>query len=165
MMHRVYIEFTSPKKWFKPFSWAIRLFQGTPYSHVRLRWISTTGEELIYEASGSAVKLIGRYAQDKYAVKVHHSYHVNLDRPQYKRLIGLFRYASVDYGQWQALGIPLADVFCLKKNPLSKGQRKQVCSELVGYFIQEVLQIKVPKDFDLLIPKDIKEFLDRNLVQ
>lgn len=160
MMHKVYIEFTSPRKWFQPFAWVVRQFERTPYSHVRLRWTSTTGEELIYEASGSSVKLIGRYAQPLFPVKIHHAYEFNLTREQYRKMIALFRYSSVSYGVWQVLGIALAKLFKLKKNPLARGKYTQVCSELVGRFLVDVLGELVGTDLDTATPRDLKEFLD-----
>lgn len=161
-MREVTIEFTRPKgKLFPLFSWAIRAIERTPYSHVRLTWLSTSGEPLIYEASGASVKLIGRYAADKHEVEVVESYTFYLDSHQYKRLIGLFRFAGVRYGVFQILGIGLAKWFKLAKNPLSKGSRQQVCSELVAYFLQEVLGLPItPEEYDLLGPRGIKEKLD-----
>lgn len=161
MGYKVYIDFTSPDKWFQPFAWAVRLFERTKYSHVRLRWNNTNGDELIYEASGARIKLIGLQAQRHFPVKIHHTYEFDLDRIQYRRLIGLFRYASVEYGTWQIIGIALARIFRLKKNPFGDGQYTQVCSELVGRFLTDVLEKKVDGDLDLVGPRGIKEFLDQ----
>lgn len=161
-MYKVYIEFTSPKKWFQPFAWFVRQFERTKYSHVRLRWVSTSGEELIYEASGSTVKLIGQYAQPLFPVNIHHTYEFTLDRLQYRELISMFKYASVQYGVLQIIGIALARCFNLKKNPFGDNQYSQVCSELVGYFLRDVLKRDIGKDLDLVGPRGIKEFLDNN---
>ena len=157
----VRIEFTRPKGKFLPiFSWAVRLIEGTPYSHVRIRWQSTSGEELVYEASGSSVKLLGSYSGmvDKAEVLAVHTFY--LDSDQYKKLIRLFRYAGVKYGVIQIFGIALARLLRLKKNPLSKGKSIQVCSELAGLFISDVLGVDVP-NLDLIGPRGIKELLDR----
>lgn len=159
-MYKVVIEFTSPKKWFQPFACVIRCIERTRYSHVRLRWQSTTGEELVYEASGSSVKLIGRYAEPLYPVNVHHSYEFALDRQQYRKLISMFKYAGVQYGILQIVGIGLARLFGLRKNPFADGQYTQVCSELVGRFLTDVLGKDIRKDLDLVGPRGIKEFLD-----
>jgi hypothetical protein len=160
MEYKVYMEFTAPDKWFQPFAWLIRLFERTRYSHVRLRWTSTTGEELIYEASGSSVKLIGQKAQPLYPVKVVHSYEFTLNRLQYRKLIRLFRFASVQYAALQVLGIAAARWFRLKKNPFSAGRYEQVCSELAALFLKEVLGAPLSEELDLVGPRGIKEFLD-----
>jgi hypothetical protein len=161
-MHKVFVEFTRPKdKMFPVFSWAIRLFEKTKYSHVRLRWDSVTGEQLIYEASGSSVKLIGRYANAKHPVDVVHSYEFSLTREQYRKMIGLFRYAGADYGVWQILGIAIAKLCGLKKNPFASGKYSQVCSELVGYFFTEALGMNIGQDLDTATPRDLKEYCDK----
>lgn len=160
MNYQVYVEFTSPKKWFQPFAWAIRLFERTKYSHVRLRWTSTTGEELIYEASGSSVKLIGQKAQPLFPVNVVYSYKFTLNRLQYRELIRLFRFASVQYGVLQILGIAVARWLRLEKNPFSTGRHEQVCSELIAIFLKEVLGAPIKDELDLVGPRGIKEFLD-----
>jgi hypothetical protein len=161
MGHTVYVEFTKPDKWFKPFAWAIQWFEGTDYSHVRLRWHSTSGEELIYEASGSSVKLIGRYAKHLHPAVSIKSYKFDLTPEQYRKMIGLFRFAGVEYGIWQVLGIAVARWLCLKKNPFSLGRYAQVCSELVAVFLEDVLNLDVGEDLDLVGPRQLQEFLER----
>lgn len=162
-MHVVYVEFTRPKKWFAPFSWAIRAVEGTSYSHVRLQWKSTSGEQLIYEASGSSVKLIGRYANAKHPAKVVHSYPFELTPEQYRKMISLFRYADVSYGVWQVLGILMVKMGLCKDNPFSKGKYQQVCSELVGHFLQEVLGWELGADLDTATPRDLKEYIESKI--
>lgn len=164
-MHHVYIEFTRPKGHrFPIYSWLIRAVEQTPYSHVRIRWKNSIGIELVYEASGRSVKLIGEYAQDKFPVETIHSYGFELTKEQYRKLIGLFRYSSVDYGILQALGIGVAKLFRLKHNPFSQGRRSQVCSELVALFLIEVLGIDfLPEvlNLDLAGPKDLHKFISK----
>jgi hypothetical protein len=159
----VHIEFTSPKKLFKPFAWLIKWFERTDYSHVRIRWVSPVGEELIYEASGSGVKLIGAKAQPLFPVHVVHSYGFELTKEQYRELLRLFRYSSVQYGILQIFGIAVARCLGLKKNPFSSGRYEQVCSELVAIFLQEVLGWKLEEELDLVGPRGIKELLDSRL--
>lgn len=162
MQYQVDVEFTRPKRKFLPlFSWLVRLVERTPYSHVRITWTSSSGEPLIYEASGASVRLIGRYASKSHEVEVLESYTFNLDATQYKRLIGLFRFAGVRYGTLQIIGIALARWLKLSKNPLSKGSKQQVCSELVAYFLSDVLGLPMREaDYDLVGPRAIKEKLD-----
>lgn len=164
-MYRVYVDFTSPKgKWFPIFSWLVRLFEWTRYSHVRIRWVNSVGKELIYEASGSSVKMIGSYAvqQNPILVNVHHTYEFELDREQYRKLISLLDYAYVHYGAWQIVGIAAAKLFGLKKNPFPNGKRTMICSELVAHFLNNVVGIEIPsEEFDLIGPRRIKEILDK----
>ena len=161
----VFIEFTKPVERILPvYSWLIRMIEGTEYSHVRIRWQNSIGINLIYEASGSSVKLIGDYATNKHPVEVVHSYKFSLNKEEYRKLISLFRFAGVDYGIKQVFGIALARLFKLKKNPLSQGRRSQVCSELVAMFLVEVLGIiYLPHiiNLDLVGPKQIQQLLEK----
>lgn len=158
----IYIEFTEPVgKKFPVYSWIIKATQKTKYSHVRLRWKSTSGVEIIYEASGRSVKVIGEEAQDHHKVSVIDSYEIEVSPEEYKKLIRLFRYASVDYGVLQAIGIGIATAFNLDKNPFSKGRKSQVCSELVGLFLEEVKNWSICYNLDLAGPKEIQVQLDK----
>ena len=154
-MTDLFIEFTRPSG-AKPISWAIRMIQGTPYSHVRFRWINSMGVEIIYEASGSRVKFIGPLAASSMKVDTVASVGYTLDRTQYRKLVEVcMTYAGVTYGTLQLIGIGLAQLFHLKKNPLSRGTKQQVCSELVGRVMEEVLGQKIPLDWDMAGPKEI----------
>lgn len=158
------IEFTRSSKKFAPFSWLIRLVQGVPYSHVRLRWISGSGEELIYEAGGFSVRLIGKLAQPLHPVLILESFEIEVSDSEYKNLIKLFRFAGVSYSIKQIVGIAIAIAFKLKRNILTQGRLGQVCSELVGLALKEVKQWNVNYNLDVAGPKEIYEFLT-SLVQ
>lgn len=163
-MHRVHIDFTRPLgKWFPIFAWGVQLFERTRYSHVRIRWMNSVNSPRIYEASGSRVSLIGKYAAAQMPVKIYHSYTFELDEDQYKDLIKLLDYSHLHYGVWQIVGIAIARIFNLKKNPLSSGKDTLVCSELVALFLNEVIGLNIPKEqFDLIGPRGIKEILDKH---
>lgn len=160
-MYYLKAEFTSPNKWFKPFAWAVQLFERTPYSHVRLLWNLPDGQEIVFEASGSHVKVIGEEARHNFPVKVHKAYTIALSAEEYDRLQGMLKYSSLSYGTKQILGIALARIFRLKKNPFADGRRSQVCSELVALVFEEVLDVDVPEELDLVGPKGIADLLEK----
>ena len=161
MSRTITIEFTRPVgKKIPIFSYAIRAVQGTEYSHVRLKWKNRSGIDAIYEASGSTVGFIGTLAQQKHKVKVVKSYELHLDDSQYRGLIDLcMTYAGVNYGVLQIFGILLTSIFNLDSNPLSNGKYSQVCSELVGRFLEEVMGFNVNVDLDIAGPRQIDECL------
>jgi hypothetical protein len=50
-MPQITVGFSKPRKWFVPFSWIIRLANGTPFSHTYIKLYSSSLErDLIYEA-------------------------------------------------------------------------------------------------------------------
>ena len=160
-MKAIFIEFTRPKGKFKPISRIIRLIEGTPYSHIRIRFINRVGDELVYEVSGTSVKFVGPLALEDKKVDILYSYEYNITRSEFSKMIDLcVLHADLNYGYLQLFGIHLVRVFNLRRNPLSEGRKSQVCSEIVGRFVQEILKIDVPVNLDIAGPKDIKEALD-----
>jgi hypothetical protein len=159
---QIYIEFTRPKSLLKPFSWAIRAIENTKYSHVRIRWINSVGVDIVYEAAGDRVRFLGPLAQEDNKVDVIKSYCLELSRDEYRGLVKVcMENAGVQYGMLQIFGILLVRVFNLKKNPLSQGRKSQVCSEVVGRMLQEVLDIGHELDLDTAGPRDIQLYLER----
>ena len=75
------------------------------------------------------------------------------------------KYAGLKYGKKQILGIALVSVFNLKKNPFADGMRSQVCSELVGRFLEEVLKIDTKFDLDIAGPKEINLILSEEALK
>jgi len=152
----VNIEFTKPKN---PniLSRIISLIEGTEYSHVRLRF-----NDYVYEASGISVHFQGKIAQTYCPAELLHTYSVELDIEQYSKLLKLcMDNAGIEYGFKQLIGIGLVRLFGLKNNPFSDGRKSQVCSEIIGRFLQEILNIGKDLDLDIASPKDIKNVLDK----
>jgi len=157
------IEFTKPvDKTFPIFSYGIRAIQRTKYSHVRLRWINSTGRDIVYEASGSSIKFVGTLAQKDHKVEVIKYYEIDLDREHYVGLIDLcMTYADVSYGVLQIFGMLIAYTFNMEKNPFADGKYSQVCSELVGRFLEEVMGWDVDVNLDVAGPLQIDQCLER----
>lgn len=159
---KIIIEFTRPKNSLFPwFSYIIRAIEGTDYSHVRLKWKNSSGLDLVYEAAGTGINFKGPIA-DKDSVYVIDKFDVYVDSKGYRRLINLcVENAGLDYGVKQLLGICLVRLFKLKQNPFSDGRKSQVCSEVVGRFLEEVMGWNTGLDLDIAGVKDIKQFLEK----
>jgi len=157
-LRTVTIQFTRPKG-FKPLSWAIRKVQRTDYSHVRLTWLGM-GEKIpvIYEASGSYLKFIGPIAAKSLHVEVVDLYNFELSQDQYRATVALcMENAGIEYGKRQLVGMGIAKMFGLKKNPYGDGAKTQVCSEIVGHFLNDILGWQTELDLDIAGPKEIRE--------
>ena len=156
----VYIEFTRPKN-FNLFSLLVRLIEMTKYSHVRLRF-----NDIVYEASGTSVHFKGKLAQEYRQSEIIDSYKLDLAEHEYVKLMKLcMENAGIDYGFKQLIGIALVKLFKLKKNPFSDGRKSQVCSEIVGRFLKEILNIGHSLDLDVASPKDINKILGEKYVR
>ena len=64
-MDEIIIGFSTPKSWFNPFSWLIRMAEGTPFnwapmSHAYVKYLdNVTGRWIIFQASGRQVNFVG----------------------------------------------------------------------------------------------------------
>lgn len=157
------IGFSKPKKHIFPiFSWLIRLSEKTSYSHVYVKWHSKGADtNVLYEASGSNVKFLGEKVYKK-KIQPIHEYEVEINTKTYKKLLKFcMENAGVDYGIKQVFGIALVKIFKLKKNPFSDNRKSQVCSELIGHILEDVLGKKLDLDLDIAGPRAIKEYLDQ----
>ena len=165
---KINIGFSKPKnKLFPFFSWLIRLFEGTEYSHVYITWHSLGAKvDVYYEAGGSSVHFNCKEVAEA-KLNTIHLYEIYIPRSRYKKLIHFcMSNAGKDYGVKQVFGIAyskLASFITGKRvpNPLADGRRSQVCSELVGAMIEDVLDEETNLDLDIAGPRAIKELLDR----
>lgn len=163
MSRRIVVGFSRPKGGFKPFSWAIRLFEGTPYSHVYIRMHSESlGVDLIYQASGSQVNFMG---VDNFTANalVLYEFELFINDDQYKRFM---RWAVINsgapYSLKQPLGILLVTLFNLKVNPFANGRFAWVCSEIVGFFFESFFGLKIDeRQLETIGPRGIFEICDK----
>lgn len=169
-MHRIFVEFTRPAKGFKPISWLIRVFQGTKYSHVRIRWITRgTNSEICYEAGGGSIRFMGQVALSSSPAKIMKRYAIELTNPEYKELLKYcLKYAGINYGKIQIIGMAFSYLFRNRKNKLADGKKTMVCSELVYYLLKEVLKYDIDFRPEVDGPKELDkqlEKLDNKLIQ
>lgn len=159
-MRVITIGFSRPKNQFLPvFSWAIRAFEKTPYSHVYLSWRSVAGPEVVYEAGGSRVRFMNRKIFDKIAHTTH-SFTFLIDAAAYKKLMRfVMTNVGIRYGVRQILGIALSRIMGWKNNPFADGKKSQVCSETVAYFLRDVLGYDINFNPETAGPREIFEYL------
>jgi hypothetical protein len=166
-MRKLVIGFSKPKGFFKPFSWAIRLVEHTPYSHVYIRSRSEAlGVDLIYQASGAQVNFMGLEMFKAHAL-ILSEFEIDVEDDKYKEFM---RWAIVNagapYSAKQPLGILLIKLFNLRKNPFANGGRAWVCSELVGVLLSSFFNIKIDnRDLETIGPRGIFDVCKQNLKQ
>lgn len=150
----------STSRTWKPFSAMIRWWFGTPYSHVYLKWDTPWGFSEVLEASGMAVRMREAKTWEK-DQKVIQEYHFEVSKAEFDRVMSELRpLTGHPYGWGQCVGIALAELLGLDRNPFADDSRSLICSEL-GFKFLEILGIApTVKDTDLISPKDIKDILD-----
>lgn len=157
------IGFSKPKnKTFPIFSWLIRAIDRTEYSHVYLRWYSTTAQTWVtYEAAGHSVRFLSNKLFEKYVDPVM-EFEIDISEECWPKVLRFcLDNSSIPYGVKQIAGIALAKLFKLKENPFKDNDDTMVCSELVGRVL-ESLGMKFDKSLDLLDPKDIYKKLEEH---
>lgn len=160
-MRTIRIGFSKSKKRFAVGGALIRWYMGTPYSHVYMKFDARAYDRsLVYEAVGEGVRFVGmnNWQRDHEEVA---SFDIQISDESYKKLMQFcIDNSGLKYGYFQNIGILVADLFKLKKNPLTDGDN---CSEAIG----QVLSLegyKIDKDFNLLTPKDIFLILNNQTV-
>lgn len=164
-MKRFIIGFSRPRGFFKPYSWAIRAIERTPYSHVYLKTRSESlGLDLIYQASGVQVNFMGLSNFLTHAEPLF-EFEVEADDEAYKAFMKwAVTNAGAPYSAKQVLGILLIKLFNLKKNPLSNKRSAWVCSELVGHVLGTFTKTEMgAADIESAGPKAIYEICLKNL--
>ena len=158
-MKTISIGFSKSAKKFAIGSIAIRAYMQTDYSHVYIKFYSKSLDRtLIYEAVGSGVRFIGQEKWKNHAIEMH-SYDLEISDESYIKLMQFcVDNAGEEYAFCQNLGVVIAKVFNLEKNPFEKGQ---YCSEITGELLK-LEGFRICKDINLVTPKDIKRILDHN---
>lgn len=162
----VKIQFTRPANVTFPwFSWMVRLFEGTDYSHVRLMWKTGRGVPCVYEASAGGLHFKGPIA-DRGSVEIIYEFSVWITQYDKGRLVDMcVRHAGLEYGKRQVLGIALARLMGVNYNPLSRGSRRQICSEVVLGFLSDICGWKTDLNRDLAGIKDIYDLMVNNVIR
>lgn len=158
-MKHITIGFSKPNKFLPLFSWAIRAYEGIPYSHVFIRWQTSVGPSICYHAAHTSLHFLSDRMFEKTVIPVE-QFEFDVTDEQYTRLL---KYCLETCGNNYALlgvfGIAVADIFKLSKNPFSSGEDSQYCAELVLRSIGEMNQEKLTYDADIIKLKQVYQFV------
>jgi len=160
-MKTITIVFSKPQNMKLPIgSWIIRKWMKTDYSHVSVHFFSQSlDRHLIYEAVGSGVRFVGKDLWDKHAVAVY-STELNVTEEQYVKVLQrCVDLAGIKYGLTQNIGICIAKILKLIKNPFKSAKSEENCSEIAAEVLT-ILGISFDKHLDLITPKDIFDKLN-----
>ena len=164
-MRTIRIGFSKPRgKVFPLFSWAIRLYERTAFSHVYVRWQTKYGFPLCYQASSTMINFMGPSAFDKHlAVVEEFSFDVPDDKWE-EFMKFCLESVGKDYAIKGVFGVLIADFFRLKKNPFDRGENRQYCAELVTRLLSH-LGMDLNVDADRVKLKQVHEFVRKLAAQ
>lgn len=158
-MKTLKIGFSKPKNRIFPiFSWLIRLYQRTAFSHTYITFKSSSLDRtLVYEAVAGGIRFVGTQVWQEHAETVR-EFELSVSDDQYTEILQFcVDNAGKDYAFLQSLGVLIANLFKLKKNPFREGTN---CSEMLSRLLER-LDYVVGKPHDLVTPKDIYLFMDK----
>lgn len=158
-INRVVIGFSTSKNPWNPVAGVIRFGEGTSYSHVYVRFYSSSIERwLVYHATHTGLHFVGI---DKFCEtsKVIEEFGVDPTCGQYKSMLQYCVDSSgTKYGKLQIIGMSAVRLAKMwfnvdVSNPFSDGSKTQVCSELVGK-LMDIMGIEVDKSkLEILGPR------------
>lgn len=152
-MKTITIHFTSSTKFLPIGCWIIKAYMNTSYSHVAFEFSTNRGKSLVYEAVGVGVRYISKAIWLE-NVAIQESYTISMTELQYNILMDFcIDHTGIKYGYLQNIGIFIANLFKLKKNPFN--MKEEVCSQIIGEILEE-LGFIFNKPTELLTPKDIE---------
>ena len=157
-MKTIIIGFSSSTKKFAPFCTAIKMWDGTEYSHVYFQFKSDKYDvDMIYQASSTMLNYMSKdvFLQHN---EIIHEFKLEVTEEQYFKIMqNCMKSAGLEYGVKEIFGIFIADILNLDKNIFADPER-YVCSEWVAEQL-ETLDYKFSKSLDLIKPKDVYKVL------
>lgn len=150
-MRIIIVGFSKPKSKFALIGQLIRLYTGAEFSHC---YIKFPASQLISQASKGTVNFTHEavFLKNNEVVK---EFHIPVTDVQFEQVA---RYAIMTAGKSysvpQIIGIMIADLFRLNRNPLDVQKETFICSEYLGQILR-LLGIQLTKHLSLLTPKDL----------
>lgn len=142
------------------FSFLIRLFERSEFSHVYIKWYSNKlNRYLIYHASATGVNFIGQEIFNQKSIVIH-EFEIESDEDTLNKT----KQFAIDncgksYGFLNLIGIGIVRIFYIFginfKNFLSDSDKTFICSELVAKILKENFNFDIKKSLELIGPKEI----------
>lgn len=162
-MSTITIGFSKPASKWAIFGRAIMLYNSTPYSHCYIKFSTSGGVDLISQASKGMVNFMSVPAFIGHNTIVR-EFQLEVSAEQLLQIkVYCMQKAGLPYSVKQIIGILIADLFHLDKNPLDADKDTFICSEFLGEILS-ILNIHPPKDLSLLAPIDIYKELEKSHV-
>ena len=159
-MRKIIVGFSHSTKSFSPFSKLIRIWDGTPYSHVYFQFETTKNKvNMIYQSSST---MLNYMCKEVFLTKnaIVSEFELEIEDYQYDLImLHCMKSAGLEYSVAQIIGMVIADLFNLKTNPFAD-EKKYVCSEWVAEQLQ-IVGYRFKKPLELVTPKDIHEILSK----
>jgi len=153
----------SKSKGFKPFSWAIRLFEGTNYSHVYIKFENTYyGDTEIYQASKG---MVNHLLEPQFLVENEVLAEFLLSFEEKKNIIKFLRERlGRPYSVSTVIGIFLSKVGIISRK-FYDNEHAYICSELVARVLKEMNKLPNTIEVDKATPEQLYNLCLHNFTQ
>lgn len=160
-MRNLTVGFSRPKHLkFPLFSWLIRLYEGTPYSHVYLKWYSKRYNcYLVYHAASMGLHFLGEEQQEVQLDTVE-EYHFDLPDYKFHNLVDYcLQKAGTPYGILGVFGLVISRLLGKSRNIFNQKERAQFCTELTSRLLRNAFDIQLPKAPNKMRLRDVEELV------
>jgi hypothetical protein len=141
--------------------WLIMLIQWRKFSHIGLKWTTSRGREIIYQASGHQVNFTGGYWVDQQH-KIVDEFYFQLDDKTFGELSDFcVDEAGAPYSITKGIGAWASRCLGLERNAISRDPRSYVCSLLMAKLLENYILKNWPQENWLI--KKRKEWLETSL--
>lgn len=160
-LNKLIIGFGKPKKTTFT-SWLIMTGYQIPFDHVYIRFESSYNRELIFQASGSVVNIVG----EQFYVEYEPVYEFEIMMSD-KNMLAMTQFAidnvGKSYGFMLAIGLGIVRVMQLMginiNNPFGGNLNTFVCSELAAYVLEEYYGAEIRENLYNITPKDLYQYM------
>lgn len=160
---KISIGFSRPTSW-EPFAWLIMKAYNTPYDHVYIKVdMPEYGKTMIFQASKTIVNLMSLEVFQASNI-VYEEYELAIDdsrRMEFmQEMLGM---VGDPYSIMEVLGIACVKICSLVgikiDSPFEEGTTQWVCSELAAYMAQKYCGVVLPKNYQEMDPKSMRDTL------
>ncbi len=150
---KIKIKFGRPKSGFVPISWIIRLVDWVPYSHTWFEYSDKVFDSRLSGTKESSLEEINYFTISEKEYEIDEIEFIKFRQ----------KYEGAKYSYIQLVGILLARMFYLKKNPFNLKDHL-VCSKLLCFFIKQFPESFVKplpnQDIDLIGIKTMYTYIN-----
>ncbi len=156
-MKKIRVGFSSPKNHkFAIFSWIIKKYEDTPYSHAYIRWFTRWDLWLCYHAANTMVHFLSpsMFADQ---IEIYKEFEFEIEDAQFDKLMRFcITHVGKPYSLWEVLSIPFKK---LGISYYTNNEKKQYCAELVTRALEAIEGRKFMENADKVGMKELYEYV------
>lgn len=165
---RVYVVKSRSRKFFPFIAWLIMIFQGMnpfkreSYSHLSIMFVSSTGNNIMLDATGHSVRVrtYESWARDNKAVG---GCELDIDCEFNTFLLWVESVLGIEYSKIGIVGLLMRSIGLFSTNKIGSNYKKMICSELVVNLIDSFYDLEIgdSDNYDLIMSWELAQSVGR----